>query len=351
MGPERPGDAVAINDPFDERAVALLMSQDINMSNVLVARAEMVAGYTPVHDDIYEHVVVLTGIGTWTPPAGVKKIRVVLIGSGSGGGAGMNGASGGSTSLWFVNTEDKTGFTETVGPGKGGKGGTGGAGGAGGNIVQKTLALDSSEVFSYQAPAGGKGGTTEDPEGKSGDDTVFGNLSSSEGSPSRLGYTDVLNGITFGTFGSDGVSGGDGGDGSSYPNDGNPGSAAGGYPGSNGSSSRYIESTAHGGDIQGTVVARKWYTGGTGGGGGAEGFTSDGNFYTGASAKSVPNAINYGCGGNGGHGGGGGGGARGIRLQVAYGLGSGGNLDFQSCLGGAGSAGTDGAPGCIIIYY
>lgn len=351
MGAERPGDAVTLSDPFDELVTGLLMSQDINMSNTLVAQAEMVAGYTPEHEGVYEHVVVLTGSGTWTPPEGVKKIHVVLIGSGAGGGAGENGRNGSATSLWFVWTEDKTGFTRTVSPGKGGIGGKGGTGGLGGNIIQKTLEVTPGEVIVYSAPLGGDGGSADSPNGKPGVDTVFGMLTSADGSPSRVGYTDVFSGVTYGASGVDGVAGGNGGDGSSYPDRGNTGGAAGEYEGGHGGSSVQTDTTASGGELPGTVVAQKWYYGGFGGGGGAIGGSFGTDFYAGGSAASVADAPNYGCGGNGGHGGGGGGGSPGIRLQVTYGLNSGGSRDFASRAGGKGSAGGAGAPGCILIYY
>lgn len=345
MGPERPGDAVALNDPFDERAVALLMSQDINMSNVLVARAELVAGYTPVHDDIYEHVVVLTGTGTWTVPDGVKKIRVVLIGSGSGGAAGENGEPGEGTEISIKPSENRPGFTKTIPPGKGGDGGSGGIGGAGGKIFQKRLEVLCGQTFNYMTPDGGTGGKSDGEMGADGADTIFGALTSEAGSRSTSGYVDVLTGYMYGAPGLIGVCGGRGGDGGNYYEKGKDGEPAGDYLGGVG------RNPSEGG-TSGNLY--NVYFGGIGGGGGAYGFIFGESEYqaSGADAMIPAQAKNYGCGGNGGNGGGGGSGGGGGYIKYN-------KEDTWTGIirvsgwgrNGTGSAGTDGAPGCIIIYY
>lgn len=334
VGAEWPGDAVSLNDPFDEPATGLLMSQNINMSNTLVAQAEMVAGYTPEHEGVYENVVVLTGSGTWTPPEGVKKIHVVLIGGGHDGADGEDGKAGVSTSLWVLSSESKAGFSRTTQYGKGGEGGAGGAGGSGGNILQKTITVSEGVNLNFSAGSAG------------GEDTIFGEYTSADGTPSKTGYIDIFSGKAYGVAGADGLKGGDGGRGSDYNfSGGENGEPVGEYLGGHKSGG-----LGTGPNPQDFVFERGSY----GGGGAAYGSTLDGQTIMRNGVSAVqPSGENLlgGCGGYGGHGGGGGGGGPGayIRFLKDYGPGWGDNYPAGS--GGKGSAGTAGAPGCILIYY
>ena len=328
VGPERPGDAVTLNDPFDEPATGLLMSQDINMSNTLVAQAEMIAGYVPEHDGVYEHVVVLTGSGTWTPPAGVKKIHVVLIGGGLDGTDGEDGKAGGSTSLWVTSNQSVAGYSKTVQPGAGGTGGTGGTGGAGGNILQKTLEVSAEVSLNYRAGSAG------------GEDSIFGSLTSADGTPSKTGYIDIFSGTAYGVAGIDGLNGGDGGNGGAYSSEGEDGKPAGDYAGGSGGKS--------GRSNFGPYTIQH---GGHGGGGGA--YKAEDSAYPryGKNAAPASRVTALGCGGNGGSGGGGGGGAYGARITFSSNFPSGVSENFPGGAAGTGAAGTPGAPGCILVYY
>ena len=76
--------------------------------------------------------------GSWTVPAGVTKIRVVLIGGGQGGSSGIPGTPGSGKS--------------------GGKGGAAGTPGTGGNIYIFTVDVTPGEVFDFSFGEGGAGG-------------------------------------------------------------------------------------------------------------------------------------------------------------------------------------------------
>ena len=121
--------------------------------------------------------------GTWTVPAGVTRIRMVLIGGGTGGSSGVPGSPG-STS------------------GQGGKGGAAGESGAGGNVFIKTIAVNPGDTFSFSLGEGGAGGAAlsyatyqsqqHTNAGSVGTDTTFSKggvtYSSADGARTEVGY-------------------------------------------------------------------------------------------------------------------------------------------------------------------
>lgn len=215
---ERPGDFVAFQNPFYEPDEGLISSMDINISGTLLAETEIVAGYTPVSGGTYENVVLLTGSGTFTVPAGKEKIHVVVIGGAQGGYSGHSGklASGGTTKYAHPRITSREMWL-TVGTG--GDGGLPGEGGRSGNIYQTTLNVVPLTTFSYRCGAGGVGGVSEKDRsvdndysrpGANGSDTIFGPCSSASGSPSDYGYLDIITGTTYGGRGYSGIAGGKG---------------------------------------------------------------------------------------------------------------------------------------------
>jgi hypothetical protein len=137
------------------------------------------------------------GTSTWTKPAGVNFVRVVLIGAGGGGGSGGRyattsgrsggggGASGSTTILNFRASD--LGATESVTVGAGGVGGAsvttdttaGNAGGAGGNTT--------FGYFLARGSGGGGGGTTSSGTGGGG---------STAAAADSVGHTNGANGGT-----------------------------------------------------------------------------------------------------------------------------------------------------------
>ncbi len=352
MGPERPGEPVTFHDPYDERVTGLLKSQDINISNLLLAHSEMLTDYVPEHGGMYNNVVVLSGSGTWTPPTGTKKIHVVVIGSGSGGAGGNDGEAGERTRVVKDASEVSAGGTYSDGPGKGGAGGDGGVGGEGGKVYRTTVQLAGGEKFSYRCAAGGLGGDVA-TTGKSGGDTTFGSISSSQGARFADGYMDILTGKVYAASGKSGVNGGKGGDGGENKQRGNTGESVGGYAGGDGGAAVTITS---GKNIVGNIS-------GNGGGGaaiGSIGETGEAS-YDGRSAGAGGNAnalaetvvTLFGAGGHGGHGGGGGGGGGFIRLVASDYNAETSGLWYRLFGGeaGTGAPGYPGGDGCVLVYY
>ncbi|WP_312281889.1 hypothetical protein [Oscillibacter sp.] len=341
-GDERPGDAVYLEDAYGDDTEGLLQSMNVTISNTLKADTTIVTGYAPSHHgNDYNNRVLLTGEGTWTVPEGAIRGKCVLISPGTGGTAGMDGEAGANSVLHYSGTG-----TKTAGPGVGGKGGLGGKAGLGGKILEVEILLTPGAHISYHAHSGGE-------PGEDGQATTFGAYSSASGERMPGGYIDGMTGEVFGAPGIDGVDGGDGGDGGSSGGDGEKGEDVAGWLGGSGNQGWSGAMTSPVGQAQ---------IGGGAGGGAAYG--EDGASATGAGEVSTiargadgadahpipePSEAKYGTGGTGGNGGGGGGGAGQLRATVS------GTASFTwTALGGAkgnGTAGVDGAFGCIIIFF
>lgn len=126
---------------------------------------------------LFQNREVITSPGTWTAPAGVSTLRLILVGRGEDG---QDGGDGG----WFVNGAD-------------------GADGSGGRVWAATVPINQGQAF----------------EASFDGDTVFGPYSSADGEVFPYGYTDVSSGDSFGRTGvksplpgsGDGGAGGKGG--------------------------------------------------------------------------------------------------------------------------------------------
>ena len=339
-GSARPGSAVRMKNTFGELESAIISKMDVISSATLAASFEAVANYNPGSGgNNYTRRVEITASGTWTKPAGVTSIRLVLIAGGQGGQSGGNGQNG-----------------QNGAQGGAGAGGVGGQPGHGGNVFVADIAVPSAALtFHVSVGVGGYGGiaphfgTPGDAQyyGVSGSDPVDGEtgtdtsvyydyngrrttFSSATGSPLDNGYGDVITGTVYATVGAlagvAGAAGGtDGRQGQSVSFDG--GTWAGGI-GGNGAGG------ASGGSGGGAAV-------GNNGQNGKDAAFLQGNYYggdggRGADGSSQQTQGNYGQGGNGGHGSGGGG--AGGRAGSTLLSGSGG----KPGVAGAGSKGMDG---------
>lgn len=145
-----------------------------------------------------------------------KNIRVVCIGGGSGGKGGANGKAGNDgKSCYSSNGGSSTGMHGT-----GGQGGNGNAGGLGGRVFYQDLHIDSLNTpISALIGGGGAGSegadTPEDPT--AGEDTTLTvsgyTLSSSSGSYTSSGFTDIFTSTIYALPGEVGLAGSRGGDG------------------------------------------------------------------------------------------------------------------------------------------
>lgn len=331
---QKPGDMVRLIDPFGEETEGFIADMELVVSAKMKAHSTVISGFIPAAaGNYYSGADIVTANGTYTVPQGCKgKIRVVLIGGGTGGAAGEageNGEAGGTTN------------------GAGGAGGAGGTGGAAGKIYVVTLAAAPGETYAVTIGNGGAGAKFGGTAGEGGA-TTFGVHSSANGYTPDIGYAALLTNIIYAQNGASGVDGGRGLDGQETDT---VTVEFGGSTWKSGTTGVYASSTtaaAAGGGGGGAAV-------GANGGNGEDGEVwidvndiynaTGGDGGAGATAVAAPNAQIPGSGGHGGHGGGGGGGGGGKRDQNdGFFAGAGGS-------GGNGGAGGDGAPGIILVYY
>ncbi|MFR1478765.1 MAG: hypothetical protein ACLSB9_25235 [Hydrogeniiclostridium mannosilyticum] len=98
-------------DPYNKEPVtACIEIEDINISNTLKSTSKMLVGYKPPQTEdqtYYDYEDILTGSGDYVIPDEVYSLTVVCIQAGTGGQAGFDGESGGSSQL-IVTSRSKT---------------------------------------------------------------------------------------------------------------------------------------------------------------------------------------------------------------------------------------------------
>lgn len=380
---EKCGARFSYKNPFKELSSGILARATHQYSGIDKVSCEFIEGFRPLPPGGgYRNFVILTGSGSWAVPASVyeeprPRIRVVLIGGGSGGWSGLAGPNG---------------LVTPVGGGSNHQfGGLGGEAGDGGKVLDITLRnIQPGLSVTYSCGTGGAGGarctsTSSANRGSEGTPTTASidgiSYSSEYGRVLETGYINLLSGkvyakpwetlnwnadpvgivalTPFQTFGQ----GSNGGYVYSVP-----AILGGGYIyGPSGIAfGMMIEGyydRADGGarganaNYNGALVA----TGGGGGGPAIGGTAANGsNAYIsgnvahagnggkGADAVATPpkatsyDAEYFGYGGHGGYGGGAGGNSGGVNTGGATGTGG---------AGGYGGAGGTGGDGCVIIYY
>lgn len=360
---ESTGNRVLTWDPYNKEPVtACIEIEDINISNTLKSTSKMLVGYKPPQTEdqtYYDYEDILTGSGDYVIPDEVYSLTVVCIQAGTGGQAGFDGESGGSSQLIVTSKEQNAGGSWSDSPEDGGQGGEKGSPGAGGKAYRATIDVVPGQVIHYECGTPGVGGATNGAVGTAGGETTFGGLSSAQGSVSDTGYTDPVSGDVLakpGTEGVDGAAGGRGGKASSsrgdYGENGEDVPPNTGGPGGPPYKWKFDDYTSENIRI---------YGGGAGGGAahgkdgdpGSDSPTAVGGAGASPDAPQTPDKI--GAGGNGGHGGGGGGGAGGLFASAeAYGpseLPAGIWITKDGGSAGKGSRGSNGGPGGILVYY
>jgi hypothetical protein len=151
----------------------------------------------------------ITKSGTWTAPAGVSQLRVVI---GQGGQGGMHGQGGTLRAISDAqNNWQGATFEASVG--------SVGDSGIGGKIWYGTIGINEQQEFDVSIGKGGAASSAYGTQGAYGGETTFGVYSSANGKVYELGYTDISNGDSYGRTGvsiprngtSDGAAGGAGG--------------------------------------------------------------------------------------------------------------------------------------------
>ena len=222
---ERPGDMLTFSDPFDESTKGLLQSLEFSMAQILRASATVITDYIPKwFGNKYNAYDVITTNGTYTIPAGVEDIMVLLIGGGRGGWSGLSGLeSDPSTASTLSRVTSVTDYTETAsgyGTVKGGEGGEAGAGGLGGKVYRVELSVTPGQSFPVTIGTGGAGGVYSSIgsiQGSVGTASKFGTLSSESGVVMDAGYADVISGTIYAAPGKTGIPGGKGSGGMENP--------------------------------------------------------------------------------------------------------------------------------------
>ena len=379
---EQPADAVSFSDPYDEGALGVIETLDVRMSNKIAADAVIQCGtILPIVGNYFQNVMVVTQSGTVTIPQECSgKIRVVLISGGYGGGSGLDGAqSAQSGTNGQQPSGDATQYYVTGEISAVALGGQPGTPGQGGKIYQITMPAQPGQQFSAVIGVGGAGGTrtdgTESNAGSSGTATTFGGYTSDDGAPSETGYYDTINGVAYALPGGAGIAGGNGA-GANEDNTavvdarGVSGFGQTFSGGSNNSQELYDEAgTASLGYGEKVATSKGGY--GSGAAYGANGnpggapvtatvtnttaTVEAGPGGLGADALPPPAATAPGSGGYGGNGGGGAGSAGQALAENYVAPGATGQAQLYitrpTSRGGYGSAGGQGAPGVILIYY
>ena len=213
---EQPAGAVVFADPYDERAVGLIESQDVRLSAKLAADTTVQAGKIPAAaGNTYDYVLVVTQSGTVTIPAEAKdKAQLVLISGGPGGSSGCAGGVPEGESYSVTQGKSpvyRTGHYFPVGRADGGAPGT--PGGAA-RILRVSVNVTAGQVLNVKIGKGGDGGlfsNGENSPGQNGGDTIVGEYTTENVQASENGYYDPLDGILYGAPGAEGVPGGAGG--------------------------------------------------------------------------------------------------------------------------------------------
>lgn len=377
---EKPGDITSAYHPYDESLVASCVeSEDINLSHTLKSKETSVVGFKPIIQDSDSNVQIISKDMTYTVPAGVTTLRVVLIGGGQGGWSGNPGEDAPdqqSLNENGVGEEYNVAYTST----EGGHGGAPGNGGQGGKIYQVSVDVTPSQTFAVKIGQGGAGGAAgyASVKGSDGAATTFGPYSSASGSNIDGGFLETVSRVVYAGPGGVGPYKGGQGAGSTvgdysqgwpeFPGDTIIADGKSYVPGGRGS--EIIDTASYG-----AGYAWKSFGGGPAYGangqnglnnGSVEAYdinTSNGKATSvrayassggaGADALPPPQATVYGQGGAGGNGGGGGG-SSGTVIARAYNTASHDSMHAfpaTPAKGGKGSAGGKGGNGCVILYY
>lgn len=193
------GDVATIQLDESIATTGRLISMTLDYSNGMLrnCRAEFLRADGTY---LYENREVITESGTWTAPAGVTELSLVLVGGGAAGGRGEWGTY--YTSLINLHAGYNVGYR-----------GENGENGPGGKVWHNTIQINPLQTFNVTIGTGGI--QNEQTEIVDGGVTTFGSYSSANGRVYDPSYTDAASGSAYGRTGVDApIDGtGDGGEG------------------------------------------------------------------------------------------------------------------------------------------
>lgn len=185
---EHAGQAVTVKDSIGRTTSGFIADMSQTYSAKIRCDCTLHADWTPYSPARYSKCLILTGSGEWQVPDGIGEMMAVLIGGGAGGYSGTKGEDG------------KNAKVITRGSTKRISGKTGENGGNGSVITQ--IINDPAPSYVYSCGLGGAGGiecastSTANP-GAPGTETRFGEYSSADGTTSSTGYKNVINGEQY----------------------------------------------------------------------------------------------------------------------------------------------------------
>lgn len=194
------GDVETVEVTPGVNVAARILEQQLTLSNGIMTNVPLRC-LQANGGELYTDVILITESGTYTMPAGVTQITLVLIGGGQGGQGGQGGTDG-------IRSKD----------------GQGGAGGVGGKVYSTPLTINDGQQIDIVIGQGGLGsaGTpikyvgfqSSDPYpaqsgalGTPTTATLSTTFSSENGIYMPTGYADLLTGKTFGVPGANGRNG------------------------------------------------------------------------------------------------------------------------------------------------
>lgn len=138
---------------------------------------------------MFEEFELITKSGTWTAPAGVNQLRLII---GQGGQGGMRGQDGyarisGMGGIEFESISNHWGEM--------------GNAGHGGKIWYGTININNGQSFAITIGKGGAPSSEYGKPGAEGGESTFGDYTSANGSVYPLGFTDIGNGNSYGRTG------------------------------------------------------------------------------------------------------------------------------------------------------
>ena len=190
------GDVETVEVYPEEYVAGRVMNQTLSLEGGVMTNQQV--RYLQANGgQLYTDVIIIDQDGTYTMPAGVTEITLVLVGGGDGGQGGRGGADG-----YFTD-----------------RNGTGGAGGLGGKVYSTPLSINDSQQYTVHIGAGGRGGqggaAADTPyrpaiQGRPGDPgeattATFGAVfTSANGVNMSTGYVDLLTNAVYGVPGQEG---------------------------------------------------------------------------------------------------------------------------------------------------